>query len=160
MSQDPRSIVPQVVPDDQDELLTTFVENATTSGIKFAITLFVGGTVITGVLVSGKAFYEDLGNIWDSLAGHSNLPPAQRRAGDIFRKIATEAYALEDTDAPAKRSSEPRPIPKFIHLENARFFGAAPGFAIPTTKRGAYWRGKISSVDGFQLGYLGGDGEA
>ena len=152
---EPRNTAPQSVPDDQDELLTTFVENATTWGITFAITLFVGGTVITGVLVSGKAFYEDLADIWDQLAGHDDIPPSEPRAGDLFRKIAAETYALEAGGPPTRAGNEPRSIPKFIHLENARFFGAAPGFAIPTSEKGPYWRGKISSVDGFQLGYLG-----
>ena len=121
-------------------LLTNFV-NGTDRAMPVVLT--VGGFVIAGDLVSGHKFFEAIA---DSIVKDVNDVSAEDAAGlksfaDDFRSFG-EPY-LKEID-------ENTPLPVYVHLRNAITLHHS-GKPIPA-KGGAWWRGKIASVDGYTLG--------
>ncbi|MDQ5869927.1 MAG: hypothetical protein M3530_09420 [Thermoproteota archaeon] len=46
--------------------------------------------------------------------------------------------------------------PEYIHIENACFYVHTGNAVLSlSTVQGAYWRGKLSSIDGFVIGTIG-----
>ena len=122
-----------------DHLLETFVMYANYNIFEVGITLFVNGLIVTGSLISGKKYYEGLteqiGTFNDNLAGL-----LMEQANEIYK-----TYDAAETDIEADYSQL-----GFIHLEDAKVM-STDGNCLPTDE-GAFWRGKLSSIDGFILG--------
>ena len=99
------------------------------------ITLNVGGLVVTGKLISAKKYYEAIGtklsDAWER---------ASEEGADAIKYFSSLAEAVVPPDEKALH----------IHLANARFI-FPEGRGIPSDGQGAYWRGKLSSIDGFQF---------
>jgi hypothetical protein len=98
---------------------------------KMSITLFVHGLIITGLLIGEKAYFEASGfktlliEELDSTFNSDELLENERKISQ-----------LNDTE--------------FIHLKNAKFsYGNS---LAPSDNKGIYWRGRLSSIDGFFLG--------
>lgn len=108
-----------------------------------SVVLSVGGQTVSGMVTSGRAFFQ-----------------AQERAsasagGDpILRKTVTDLCAEYRENYPAARdASDPGPSdPAYLHLKDARFFMNG---VRPMPGNGMWWRVKIASVDGFALGMMG-----
>ena len=128
----------------RDWFLKFNLENVIPRGVEFDVTLTVGGSIISGVLISGKTYFEELAVMMEE---NSN------GAGDLSKTLADlwrpngAVYAFEKPDdAPEDWSP---PSIGYIHLRNARYF--LSGQPIPSAP-GMLWRGKLSSVDGFSIG--------
>jgi hypothetical protein len=72
----------------------------------------------------------------------------------LFENIATQTQS----DAVEARQSEPGDEVswnhiQFIYVRDARLFG--PDAFANLASPGVWWRGRISSIDGFHFGYLG-----
>lgn len=140
-----------------DFVLAFFIDIVTKSpdGFTLGITLNVGGTLISGDLVSGKAYFEGLGEDYQSgftdIAGFSqNFRDSIRSQ---FNEIGEVLYGSPKEEAQGGELTNKSPIVyHFIHLKNAKFF--APGASPTPRNRGTWWRGKIEAVDGFCLGSL------
>ncbi|MGP9499720.1 gas vesicle accessory protein GvpU [Halomonas sp. 86] len=115
--------------------------NMANDGIEVGVTLQVSGLLVSGILASGKAYFEGFA---EDFSSGLNDPEAAESVRDSFAKYG-EIYKKEGDDAP--------PPPQYIHLKNARFFNTS-GHPIPGNK-GVWWRGRISEVAGFTLGSLG-----
>lgn len=113
------------------------------AGIETAVTLAVGGFLISGFLVSGKRYFE-------YFASDAALASIEGEAKEEMRKFLLSFETLYE---PAPEG-EQRPLPVFLHLRDARYFHNS-GNALPSD-RGIWWRGRISDVHGITLGAMSG----
>lgn len=123
-----------------DHFLQSLVSLANT-GIEMDITLTVGGFLVSGVLVSGKRFFDE------KLAGSTIGGNVDESLADTFRNYFRSFGKIYD-----EAQTEDLPLPSFIHLRDARFFHNS-GTPIPSNG-GVWWRGRISQIQGFHLARL------
>lgn len=122
-----------------DWFLQQLVDMANLSeNFEFGITLNVHGSLISGVLISGKKYFSEFA---DQFMGSVKASWAQ----ELHKVIAGHGDVY---DAP---SDDERYPPNFIHLRDAHLHH--PSGVIPTNG-GVLWRGKINSVSAFNLGIL------
>jgi hypothetical protein len=125
----------------KDWFLQFLVNTANKSQFELAITLNVGGFLVSGTLAGVKQYFADFG------ADFATLFDAGKGAEGIkatFQKIGDECSCVS--------KAEPAESPSYIHLKNARFFDAQ-GNSIQGS-HGVWWRGRISEVQGFFPGTL------
>ena len=93
-----------------------------------AITLNVGGVLVTGYITSARQF----------MLSHILTDKFLEVAEGQFK----QAGMLSDDSF------------EYIHLRDAKFF--LPGhLPIPSSRDGVFWRGRLSDVSGFTFGVLG-----
>ena len=128
------------LPDNYLQLLVDLING---TEMEFPITLFVGGTVVSGQLVSGHRYFEQgLGSaLKEYFTGMSDDAEVTRAIENLTS--AKELYTNKDL--------KPTLPPAFIHLRGARVF--TPGQE-PTPRGGSWWRGRLSRVDAFHFGSL------
>lgn len=123
-----------------DWFLQNLVNIANKSGLEFGVTLVVGGSILSGRLISGKKYFETFAKEF------ADAFPGDSREG-IYESFAQhgEIYSQSNDE------NDDSPPPQFIHLIDSRCF--YPGNQLPNNK-GVLWRGKINAVSGFSLGQL------
>lgn len=119
-------------------MLLTLVEE---DGIEVEVSLTVGGVVISGILIGASTYYE---GVTESL----KLLQDTTMSKFLSKKFSSlkDAYAKqkqEDSEKDAQTFS-----PSFIHLKQAVYL---PAKAESKHMTNTWWRGKISSVDGFSF---------
>jgi hypothetical protein len=123
-----------------DWFLAELVRRANAGGLSVGVTLCVGGTLVSGSIIGGRAYFE---SIAESAAVGARDAPEAARARAFLRGPAAMYVASDAADA------DDEPL-VYIHLAGARFFTAS-GRPIPG-KDGLLWRGRLGAVDGFVLG--------
>lgn len=123
-----------------DSFLTTLVSTVNGGDLTLGITLNVHGTVISGIMISAEEYIKGLGETLKNSGSKIG-----QLLGDKFINELSQNFKVP-TD------SEEEYIPQLIHLKNAKFY-TPNGGSIPNGE-GVYWRGKLSSVDGFIWGNL------
>jgi hypothetical protein len=124
-----------------DWFLQNLVSIANSSGMEVVLTLTVGGSIVSGRMISGKKYF-------DLFAMASGWPSD---SSDLIRetyKKFGETYYTPQTGADDEKWSPPQ----YIHLQDAFVF-SPDGAQLPSSS-GILWRGKISAVAGFSLGSL------
>jgi hypothetical protein len=122
----------------QDAFLGSLVMLAN-SGMEIGITLNVRGTAISGVLISGETYFNEL-------AGQFSSSP-QAGLKDTFMKILkNNADRFQTSIEEDKKNHTIRP-PHYIHLKNCCFMNAGSD----SSSKKLLWRGLISSIDGFSV---------
>lgn len=123
-----------------DNFLQSLVNVVNEDEIEFGVTLQVGGTTISGTLISFKKYFatfaDEFADAWPS-EGRENV-----RKGIL--SLGASPEVPEDGTEVWKNPAQ------FVHLKDARVFTANSSF--PTG--GTLWRGKLSAVEGFSLGSL------
>lgn len=129
----------------QDWFLTEMIEILINGGVEIGITLTVGGSVVSGSLISGKTYFKELGEL---------MAAASREDGDAASVIAKTwpTYATLYEKPEGAGDDWTLPPAGYIHLRNAYYLAAGSG-SLPS-KPGMLWRGKISSVDGLSIGSI------
>lgn len=104
-----------------------------------AITLTVGGNLVSGILISANVFME----LWaeEFSSGFDKESGAATSIRELFLSWKVD---------PAELNEDPLP-PQFIHLKNAEIYTTS---GKPILVGGSLWRGKLCGVDGFNLGRL------
>lgn len=127
---------------DRDWLLQHLVTHTNTSeGFTQPITLWVSGGMISGVLVSGREYFD----AYTEQFVTSFTPEAAQGTRKTLRAIGSRYYE-EDSNPVAGNAV-------YIHLIKAQFW--TPGGSIPTAKgSGMVWRGRLSQIVGFSLGQM------
>lgn len=119
------------------EMLIEIVEATESKGPDrggFPVTLCVGGTLVSGRIISSKLYL-------------------QLFANGTVHEIVQKAVAAGKLAQPAQDDSSEDDSPGFIHLASARFsFGAHD--PIPTAGEGILWRCRLDRVDGFHIGQI------
>ena len=126
-----------------DWFIQSLVNIANVAPLSFGVTLQVSGLLVSGYLVSGKAYFEAVGQqIIRGVAQNAAL-------ADQMRKM----FATFESAYPNDPAAAERPVPQFIHLQNARFY-STDGTPVPSNE-GVWWRGRISEISGIVIGILG-----
>jgi hypothetical protein len=140
MKEDASSATPNA---QHDWFIQSLVNVANVAPLSFGVTLQVSGLLVSGYLVSGKAYFEATGQqIVSSLAQNAAL-------ADQMRKM----FATFESAYPNDPAQTERPVPQFVHLQNARFY-STDGTPVPSNA-GVWWRGRISEISGIVIGILG-----
>jgi len=129
----------------EDWFLQSLVNVVNGGQLSFGVTLNVGGFLISGVLVSGKEYFDGLGG--DVASGVDDS-----EAASLIQETFNKYGAIYDIDD-VKGKEEGLPRPAYIHMRDARFFSTS-GEPVPSNQ-GVWWRGRIGEVQGFVLGCLG-----
>jgi hypothetical protein len=124
----------------EDWFLQNLVDFANKYNMAIGITLNVGGFLISGLLISGKEYFQGFASDFASGVKEKELAETVKELFSKYGDIYKEQEGIEI------------PLPIYIHLKEARFFNTAGG-PIPGN-RAVWWRGRISQVQGFILGNL------
>ena len=131
--------------DEKDWFLEQAVDLANTGVFEIGITLNIGGAVVSGILTSGASFFEGIAKEARQAISNADKEVLSKLA-DLW-EMPAQAYKPKDNE----KDGSPRSW-GFIHLREARFH--APGQSPIPGNGGVFWRGKLSSIDGFSLGNL------
>lgn len=124
-----------------DWYLQSLVDMVNGKDFEFPITLFVGGLIVSGQLTSGHKYFEGLGEQLTQFFGGPSDDTAK-----------TIKYFTSPADIYTQpKGTTQTPPPQYIHLRGAKIF--TPGQQ-PIPAEGAWWRGRLVSVDGFHFGSL------
>lgn len=127
-------------------------------GVELGITLNIGGLLISGRLSSGQRFFEAAARRisetpFDVLDERRRVVGQDSEGSEIlaaaFRKRAQAIYGPGGL-----RDQQPETLPEFIHLADVYFYTPGVKGATPVNQPVAFWRGKISAIDGFFMGSL------
>jgi len=138
-----------------EEVLEYLIQKVEETKIGPSVTLAIGGLVVVGGLVSSKLYYDYLSSLFDIYTEKSAGETIERGAiydtKDPIELAALEKYSKDWKESMIKlrdKKDGDNDRPTHIHLHNAEVwevFSTEPF-------RFEYWRGKLSSIDGFSLG--------
>jgi hypothetical protein len=113
------------------------------------VTLIVGGTLVSGVLVGVRRYFE---GIADVLA--AAMPDEEDKAVRQWFADLGEQHKADEPEPSTPEEFEERELagPHYIHLRDAHIFQADR--PLPTGE-GVWWRGRLEAVEGFMFGILG-----
>jgi hypothetical protein len=141
--------------ENRDWALQMFVGMCNISGIEISITLNLNGCYVSGHIVRPEVYFEGLRSDLQSATFSGNAPgEVKKMMEDVLSRMKEMVAPLPGEDVPGKDNADPRGLrPRYIHLRGARFFAPNdPGHPVPSFAGGVWWKGKISSVDGFYFG--------
>lgn len=119
-----------------DADLDFLVEIANKLGSFTGVTLFSKGLVITGVIISGKEYYESVANSFKpDREGNIGL-------GAYFRKVGANAYTDDEDEDKSFPSN-------FMHLKDVKILTGNGNFS---PLNNAFLRLKIEEIDGHIIG--------
>jgi hypothetical protein len=131
----------KVAPSGNDWFLQQFVARANHEGLELGITLQTGGFLVSGILISGHAYLEQISALLLDAFVDEGVKQHYRDAMSYLAEHMKSKNA-EDIDL----------SPAFIHLREAKLIQAG-GPSIPRNQP-VLWRGRISEVSGFFLGQV------
>ena len=130
--------------DDGDVVLAELARLADSSDLQVGLTVYIGGTVVSGMLVSGREYFEGSALRLQSAEGP---PEAQATLEHFFRAQMEQAYP--SSGSASTNGEEVAPV-GYLHLRGARPFDANG----PYLSEGVWWRGRIDKIDGFNFGVI------
>ena len=130
-----------------DSFLQSLVSIVNDESASIPITLSVGGLLISGAMIGGKTYFDEIARQFKDGFKHINsetastIEEAFKRLGDVYDPIQKESEG-------GAIISKPR----IVHLKGAQIYpsGARPA----PSEQGVLWRGRLEAVDGFSLGKL------
>lgn len=136
-------------PEGSDWFLVFLISYADNYGIEQGIALTVGGSLITGTLISGRTYFEEIAKALER-------GKCQSKNGDDsadLLKTMAESYGQFSQFYPKLELTEEHPVRqmRYVHLRNARVVSPT-GHISPSDS--VLWRGKLANVDGFMLGEI------
>jgi hypothetical protein len=135
---------PEITPFENADGILQLLSYLSNSGYYgFGITLFVGGMLISGNVISNKEFRQ---NLTDTIRGNFEKNSDDEKAfiENYLQYIAPQDEEKENLTQPIET--------RYIHLRNAKIFNAG-NKPIPFVD-GFIWRGRLESIDGFSFGRL------
>lgn len=132
--------MPREINPDIDQLLAMLIQESSDSNCTFSITLTIGGTQISGNIISERTYYERLSkHILRTMPMVFPEPEPSSKPKPAVLLLCERARKLSD-----------RTSIEYIHLSSVTIMQASG-----TSKRPKIpWRGKLASVDGFVLAHL------
>lgn len=125
--------------------LPSLVELSQKTGLKPVVTLSVGGLLISGELIDGKSYFEEL-------IRQTRTTPAEA-VSEAIRNSLMELYQsfAARYDRPGQGPEHAAHAePPHLHFRTARVYHPS-GTPIPSGG-GLMWRVRVDAVDGFTLG--------
>jgi hypothetical protein len=137
-----------------DEVLEYLVQKTEETSVGISVTLTINGLVIVGELISSKNYYDYMSGLF----GTFTEKPEEKTVENTTTPDSKEPVKIETQNNYRKdfkevmikmrsKKDQENGEPKYIHLHNTEvweIFSTEPF-------RFEYWRGKLSSVDGFSL---------
>ncbi|MCM2435360.1 gas vesicle accessory protein GvpU [Agrobacterium rosae] len=130
-------------PEGHDWMLAWFIAQAEAYGVEIGVTLAVGGSLVSGVIINGRSYIEQLAQGFRN-ANSASETLSEALANSVSEWAAVYPATSAETDIFALK-------PNYIHLRNARIYQTNDN---PIPNNGMLWRGKLSSVDGFSAGEM------
>lgn len=130
--------------DSQDWLLEDFIQRIISIGIEVGVTITVGGSIISGNLITGKRYFEEVSKLMLEAKASDQITEFLSGYFKEFSAVYTNPLDASEDWSPPRIG--------YIHLEKACYISSGKAH-IPTG--GCLWRGKLSSVDGFSIGLIG-----
>jgi hypothetical protein len=134
---------------------------AESTGNAFGVTLAIHGMLVSGEIVSANEYYRGLtGNNDELVALLATVEPRSEEEEPpqyVFVKNEQEMHGLT-AEIARRQDNDGDDLRQYVHLRTVRFFlsgGNAP--PLPTGEASgpsAYFRARLSSVDGFMAGRL------
>ncbi|WP_299089042.1 gas vesicle accessory protein GvpU [uncultured Metabacillus sp.] len=125
-----------------DAIILMFLDLVEEDGIEVEVTLSVQGAIISGTLIGASAYYEGVTEASKHLQDSTMSKIISKKFGDL-----KEAYAKQKQEEAEKEQKGS--LKTFIHLKHAKYHSK------PTQlPNGSWWRGRISSIDGFSFDLL------
>ena len=126
----------------EDELLEYLIKILEETEAGVGLTLCVNGLIIAGDMISSKKYFDKISTFYNDDKIATDDPSLTERGFPIMQQIK---QFLQQKG----KSGEERNNPKHIHLDNVVICPSDPQQPFGVN----LWRGKLSSVDGFSLGY-------
>lgn len=123
-------------PDSILEFITKIVND---SDLGLPVTLTVNGVIVSGLLISGKQYFNEAAEVIEGGTGSSGVIEVM---ANLHRDVAKRFEELVSKD-----EDEPMPPVRFVHLNKAHILSSG-GAPIEV----GLWRGKLSAVDGWTFG--------
>ncbi|MFC0272559.1 hypothetical protein ACFFIX_14065 [Metabacillus herbersteinensis] len=139
---------PQIPVDDAIIMDLLTLVNEDDYGIEIELTLTIGGNIVSGLLISATAYYEGVIETYKKDQQSTVEKIVSKRLENLQEKYKKQKEEQKDQDKDGEEN-----LPKFIHLKNARFNPVA-GQTNSFNNSDTYWRGHVSSLDGFSFGTL------
>jgi hypothetical protein len=128
-----------------DPLLVDLVRLADTLNVEHGISLTIGGSLLTGTLISAYRFFEAQAAF--AMAGSVLGSKDPEAAGAYKQKMVDFYKARMEKVEPAFLSGIADYGPPFIHVHNARWIGNDGMFV----GEARFWRGRLAEVSGFAI---------
>ena len=137
-----------------DQVLEYLIQKTEETSIGISVTLTINGLVIVGELISSKNYYDYMSGLFEAFTEKSkekivedtttpdSNEPAKIETQNIYREDFKE-FMIKMRSKKNQENGEP----KHIHLRSVEvweIFSTEPF-------RFEYWRGKLSSIDGFSV---------
>ena len=129
------------------EFLPELVKVGKAAGFRPAVTLSIGGTLISGELIDGAEYFNELVTETSALPPNDLSPQAAAQLTALFQNFANR-YTRPPADPPPQGPVEP----EHIHLRNARI-RLSDGSDLLAGPKGL-WRVRLNAVDAATLGLL------
>lgn len=118
--------------------------------VELGVTLHVGGSVVSGMLISITQFYRLLTKQLAD-AGRTQARPEDRDTAAAFVDLFQPPFnAAQKELEEARKSQVPPPSPRHVHLRYAQTY-TSPEQTLTMT----LWRGRLTEVDGWSVGNFG-----
>jgi hypothetical protein len=127
-----------------DAIILMFLSLIEEDGIEVDVTLNISGAVVSGTLIGPSAYYEGIIESFKKLEDNTMSKILNKKFNDL-----KEAYSNQKQEQDEKDDKENSAT--FIHLKKARYLNT---YGQPITNRTTWWRGRISSIDGFSFNSL------
>ena len=131
-----------------DWFLQKVVNRANSQGLEFGITINVSGQTISGILISGKKYFEMIYDTFPDAFPDKNQENIKEAFADDDN--VEELVFADEADIDELNNDEEQLLPaQYIHLMNASIHSTDGSLS---ANSGVLWRGKINSVSGFNFG--------
>lgn len=129
-----------------DNLLEWFVRIVNDYELEIGMTLLIGGSMVTGQLISGRKYLKRIGDQVNAAMGVQAETP-------LFQDWIDRYYGEPRSDGGDESDQEREPIiTTYVHMAGVRIRQGSQ--EILSSAAGTLWRGRLSCVDGFILGEL------
>ena len=151
--------------DDVDDVLAIIVgavdattddpaQEPTVEGVAIGMTLTVGGSVISGLLIPNWRWFDETDTRM-TVAGVPVLGEVFGMQASILREAREESKAARaEGQGGGAEDAAPRFRPAYIHLREARVYTGQQS----VSTNGMHWRGRLSEVSGWCFGNMSADG--
>ncbi|MCE9672890.1 hypothetical protein LY474_34300 [Myxococcus stipitatus] len=141
-----------------DWFLEQFVAFMNSLDYSVGLTLSVGGTLVTGKLISPQEYFQAIGKQMEAAFAKGGLSPeVSKQVGEFIQSRGEAATPSEDLLKAAEKAAiaaDVLPITgnqrAYIHLKDAGILTPSTGARMSLS--GAYWRGRIAEVESFIIG--------
>jgi hypothetical protein len=133
-----------------DQLLATLVDIVNSlPGVELGVTLYVRGSIVSGLLISGRSYFGLLRAVLEE-SGDDDSKPFVDALAEILNEVAN-IYPRRPSEESADESPPDLARTTYIHLRAATVHVPGPN---PGLEQGL-WRGRLSEVSGWSIGNFG-----